>query len=92
MSSSTVGARSIEKKEFSCVIRKIECRYIIDNKSKKAVLYDRDKLERNMSDTNAQDKGSASDGMLYGGISNQKDYEYYYITNNKGEEYETVYY
>ena len=88
MPSCTIGARSIEKKEFSCIIRKIECRYAIDKKSKKAVLFDRDNLEQDMSDLNVQDEGSASDGILYGGVSNRRDYEYYYITSNKGKKVE----
>lgn len=84
-SSSTTGARSIEKQDFHCVIRKVECRYTSDEKTMKAVLYDVNTYEHSSFAERNPQKGVRTTGVLYGGVSTQHPFSYYVITNHEGK-------
>lgn len=87
MPGSTVGANSVEVQEFSCVISRVACRYLNDDKEeKRAVLYVRKEQQRSTS-VNAN-MTSSSGTAVQGSITNQPDYEFYFITNHQGKEIE----
>lgn len=86
----TIGAISVGKEErlsFSCIIRKIVCNYVVDEKTGKVVnvtFFDRDAMEKVMSErTDIPKEEYPNSGLLKGGISN--DAEFYYITNFNGK-------
>lgn len=87
MPSHTTGARSIIKQIFSCSIRKIECKYILDNKNQNAILYEKNCLDNNISRKKLSTvrESNTNENKLKKN-SNQNNYKYYFITNYEGKE------
>lgn len=90
MSSSIIGAQSVDKQErqeYTCIIRKIECLYTSEEEEKTAVFFDRDEMEqKSLSKSRSMEDRDATNSKLVGGISNNPDY--YFITNHKGKDVE----
>lgn len=93
-SSSTVGAQQVDKKDFSCIISKIMCRYYDVNektgekKEHKVTLFERSNRQQSSASTSNINRDSSAHGILSGRITNQKDIELYFITNHHGREME----
>lgn len=92
MSSSTVDSKGITVQDFSCHIEKIEFSYTNDeHEEKKGVLYDSQNRRQSVKEnTSAQSEKGEGKGMLIGRVSNDKDYEYFFITNYKGKKLKLV--
>ncbi len=87
MTSSTVDSKSISNKVYSCHIAKLEFVYTDEEKKeKKTVLYNgENRKTASTKELPSKEQSPENAGKLLGRVTNQKDKEFFFITNNKGK-------
>ena len=91
MSSSTIGAKTIDVQNFSCEIREISCVIVKDkDKTEKNTLFSRNKPSKALpAENTVAMQQSVDEGTLYCGVTNYSESrDYYFISNYRGKDIE----
>ena len=91
MSSSTIGAKTIDVQNFSCKIREISCVIVKDkDKTEENTLFSRNKPSKALpAENTVAMQQSVDECTLYCGVTNYSESrDYYFISNYRGKDIE----